>query len=371
MGVATSAAMAMTAPAPIKINGGPLGTLEVSGGLDGYFYALSGAGNATNPGLLGTDKSTGGEVYTGEIKIVKPDGLVQFTIDLYPTNYLPLGHAPTAPSTNTFTLGPLYAAYVTLAPTPNFTISAGQLYTVEGYEGVDDWLNANITESALFWVEYSSGRGVQATYTHGPVSATLEFGDGPDTGVFNTFQSLVTYTFNKNNALTLYGVTNVGRTEPNTFAYGNGTTGSGYGASAPYVNSTMIGAYYDFTYGNLNLVPEAQYVYAKVDHKIGINKFTSNFGVEVIGDYQFGKSPWSLGSMVEYYRNNGPYGWYLNPHSAGLGIALTPTWQRGNIFVRGEVSLLHLTAIGTGSAFGSSGTDRNQAMGLLEAGLMF
>ncbi|MGC9270856.1 MAG: outer membrane beta-barrel protein, partial [Acidiphilium sp.] len=133
----------------------------------------------------------------------------------------------------------------------------------------------------------------------------------------------------------------------------------------------MIGVYYSYTKGAVTLVPEVQYVYAKVDHQIGIDKFTSNFGAELIGDYQFAKTPWSVGGQVVYYSNNGPQAWYLNAHSAGIGIGVTPTWQQGNIFARGEVGLLHLTSVGTGPAFGSSGTDRNQVIGLLEAGVVF
>ena len=275
-------------------------------------------------------------------------------------------------STNTFTLGPVYAAYVTLAPTKDFNISVGQVYSTEGYESSTDWNNPNIIDSPLYYVENSSSRGVAATYTQGPVSATLTYGDGFDSGVFNVIQGLISYSPDAANSVSVYGTANVGRTGPNTFAYGGGTTGSGYSSyNAAYVNSNMIGVYYSYTKGAVTLVPEVQYVYAKVDHQIGIDKFTSNFGAELIGDYQFAKTPWSVGGQVVYYSNNGPQAWYLNAHSAGIGIGVTPTWQQGNIFARGEVGLLHLTSVGTGPAFGSSGTDRNQVIGLLEAGVVF
>ena len=43
-------------------------------------------------------------------------------------------------------------------------------------------------------------------------------------------------------------------------------------------NSQMIGAFYSYTQGNLNLVPEVQYQYAKANAKIGLFKPSSNFG---------------------------------------------------------------------------------------------
>lgn len=364
-------AHALVPPETINIDGGPLGALQLTGGMTGYFYAVSGAGNSSDPGLLGTDKSVGAEAYTLDMKVTKPTGIVQFTVEVYPQNTLALGYKPTAPSLKTFTLGPVYSAYLTLAPTPTFSISAGQIPSVEGWELLQDFSNANVIGSPLYWVENSSSRGVAMTYNNGKVSATAMFGDGFDSGVFNTAQGIVTENFNANNMLSVYGAANLGRTGGNTFAYGGGTTGTGYDAFAPYVNSTLIGSYYSFTSGNLNIVPEVQYVYAKEDQAIGITKFTSSFGAEVIGDYQFGKSPWSLGSMLYYYTNNGDYGWYLNPHSAGVGFGLTPTWQHGHIFARAEGAMLHLTDVGYGAGFGADSNGRNQAMGILEGGVLF
>ncbi|HQT62305.1 MAG TPA: hypothetical protein PLV07_09765 [Acidiphilium sp.] len=373
-----SPAFAMNLPAAQKFDAGPLGTLDVSGGFDGYFYALSGA-SRTNP--LGIQKSTGAIARTLEVDITKSTGQFQFTLDVKPSNSLYFGAQPTELNAHTFSLGPIYAAYATWAPNANFNISVGQVYSTEGWESSTDWKNANLIDSPLYYVENSSSRGVQASYTYGKLSATLTFGDGFDTGVFNTFQELVTYSFDNNNALSFYGTQNVGVTGPAAHAYGttstayaNSYTLTGYGNyNAAYENSDMYGAYYSYTQGNLNVVPEVQYVYAKPNSRLGLNKFTSNFGAEVITNYQFGKSPWSLGSMVFYYKNIGQEGWYLNANSSGFGIGVTPSWIKGHVFVRGEVGLLHLTDLGTGSngGFGSRGTDRNQVMSILEAGLAF
>ena len=367
--LATSTAFAgVNVPPPLKLDGGPLGQLEVSGGLDAMLYATSGSGENS---FLGNSKAAGAAMRVIDLKVDKPTGPVRFTVEVKPDQSLYMGYKPGTISANTFTLGPVYLAYVTLAPTPDFTISVGQVGSLEGWESSTDWFNPNIVDSPLYYVENSSARGVSATYSHGPISATLEFGDGWDTGVFNTFQGLVTYSFNANNSLSVYGEVNVGTTGPTyeSHSYGQYTSTANYGAY--YTNSNMIGAYYEYTHGNLTLIPEVQYVYAKVNHKIGIDKFGSNLGVELMSDYKFGKSPYSVGGQVFYYRNNGPEGWYLNPHSAGFGIGVTPTYSKGIFFVRGEAALLHLTNIGSGQGFGSAGTDRNQVLGVLEAGFVF
>lgn len=367
LAMASQPAMAMNLPAPQKFDAGPLGTLDVSGGFDGYFYALSGMGNNS---ILGNHKSSGAIARIVDVNITKSTGEFQFTLNVQPYASLYFGYNPSQMTSKTFTLGPIYAAYGTWVPSPHFSLSVGQVYSTEGWESATDWKNANIIDSPLYYVENSSSRGVQATITEGKLSATITFGDGFDSGVFNTFQELVTYSFDDNNALSFYGTQNVGTTGPNTFAYGGGTNGLGN----IFVNNDMYGAYYSYTNGNLNVVPEVQYVYAKANQRAGITKFTSNFGAEVITNYQFGKSPWSLGAMAFYYKNIGPGGWYLNPNSGGVGVGVTPSWTKGHLFVRGEVGMLHLTDLGTpsvGGGFGNNGTDRNQVMAILEGGLVF
>jgi hypothetical protein len=372
LAVGITPATAMNLPSSQKINAGPLGELSLSGGFEGYLYALSGNGTKS---VLGDNKSAGSQVRIVDLKVQKPTGLLQYTLELKTYDSVYFGVQPSKMSTNEFTLGPIYAAFITLAPSKNFSISAGQIYSLEGWESSDDWKNANLIDSPLYYVQNSSSRGVSASYSKGNFSATVSFGDGFDSGVFNVTQELVSYSFNKNNTLSVYGTQNLGHTGPNTFAYGGGTTGSGYPSYyAAYVNSDMYGAYYDYINGNLNLVPEVQYVYSKPNHAMGLDKFTSNFGAELIGNYQFGNSPWSVGSMVFYYKNIGPQAWYLNANSGGVGFGVTPSWMVGNIFARGEVGMLHMTDLGTpstGGGFGTSGTDRNQVMGILSAGVVF
>ena len=380
-----SAAFALTPPQPINFQVGPW-TLALTGGVDGYGYTLTGTGDPGTPGLIGT-KDTGMEFLNGLVQVQKSDGLLQFTLEGGSSTSFSLGTKPTQTSIQTFSTGPLYEGALTLAPTSNFSISAGHLASLEGYESTVDWNNYNLLSTSIFYVQNSQSTGVSGTYTKGPVSATLEFSDGFDTLVFNFLQAAGTYTINDTNSVTLYGATNLGHTSLDAHAYGSATTpwwkstvGS-YGVQ--YVNSSMIGGYYSYTRGNLNIVPEVQYVFARQDDSLVVSGspamtgFSSNFGAAVFANYQFGKSPYSLGGWVEYFASNGPDNWFLNPGAKGFGISLTPTWQSKYIFARGAIGWLHLTNIGDGNSpifsggYGSGASGHDQATFALETGVLF
>lgn len=377
---AAPAAHAFNPPSPMKIDGGPLGQLLLSGGADGYAYGLTGAGSSSSPGLLGTDKSGGVEFMNGLVELQKSDGIIQGTIEAGSTNNFVMGYAPHATSVTTFATGPLYAAYLTLVPNSYISISAGHLGSLEGYESGIDWNNFNVLTTDIFEVENSQSTGVQVTGTLGPVSATVLFGDGFDTQQWSYMQASATYTINSNNAATLFGSTNIATIGAGAHFYGSATTpynssfvGSGPGSAAPFVNSSMIGGYYSWTMGNLNVVPEFQYTWATKTPSVGLAKFSSNLGLAVFANYQFGKSPWSLGGWVQYFNSNGPDAWFLNAGSQGVGFSIAPTWQGKYLFVRGDIGFIHLSKVGVpgSAAYTASGNERNQATFLVETGVLF
>lgn len=363
---ALHAAQAMSGPTAIQIDGGPLGALQLSGGVDGYGYYV-------NPVAGGKDN--GANIANGLVELQKTSGQLQFTIEVGSNGGaigLGSGGIPGQTSITTFTTGPLYAGYVTIAPTGSpVTISAGQIGSLEGYESGVDWNNPSQIVTDIFEVQNSQSRGVSANYTAGPLSATVTFGDGFDTGVFNFLQALATYTIDSSNVANIYYAGNLGRTGLNTVTYGGGNTG-GYGAY--YVNSQMIGGYYSYTMGNLNLVPEVQYVYAKADQKLGLTKSSANFGAALFGDYTFGTSPYSVGGWAEYADSTGPDNWFAGAHSELVGFAVSPTWQYKDLFARANIGagyLLNNKSGGVSYGYGSNGTGKTTFVGSLEAGLLF
>jgi hypothetical protein len=375
-------AHAVDLPAPFTFEAGPLGTLQISGGADGYAYALTGAGSDSNKGLLGTSKSEALQFLNGLVKLQKPDGVVQFTIEAGGVNSLTLGSKPNPPTAQKWSTGPLRSVYVTLAPTSSFTISAGQIGSLEGYESAVDWKNFNMLFTSLWDVENAQSVGVSSTYTSGPFTGTVAFSDGFDTNVWNYLQLSGSYAVNDNNNLTLFGATNLGSTGLGARFYGNATTPYtsrtvGSAGAANLVNSSVIGAYYTFTTGNLTLVPELQYVWSTKNPKVGLTDYSSHFGAALFANYKLGDSPFSLGGWLEYFTSNGHEAWFLNPGSQGYGLVAGPTWSpewaQKHLFVRGDIGLLHLTKLGVpgSTGYGSSGTGRNQATFLMEVGVLF
>lgn len=369
---ALHSAHAMNGPAAITIDGGPLGSLNLSGGVDGYAYGMTGtAGNS----VIGNGASNGAEVANALIELQKTTGQFQFTIEIGSNGgAVTLGAShPGETSITSYSTGPLYAGYITLAPdsVPGLTISAGQIGSLEGWEAGVDWLNASQFTTDIWYVQNSQNRGVEAAYSKGPLSLTVAFGDGFDDGVWNFVQALGTYTIDSNNALSVYYAGNLGRTGLNATTYGN-TSVADYGPY--YMNSQMLGAFYSYTVGNLNLVPEVQYVYAKTDHQLGLDAGSSNLGAALFADYTFGKSPYSIGGWVEYENSNGPDSWFIGPNSEAMGISVSPTWQYKDLFARvnaGALYLLNNKYDGASYGYGGHGEDKGMFMSTLEAGLLF
>jgi hypothetical protein len=380
--IVAHSAYALNPPAPIEIDGGPLGNLEFSGGADGLFYSQSGTAdkssilsaqnNGTGSSLLG-DKSNGANVGNLELTLKKPTGVLQFDLEMAIYGGTPaLGSAFGHANLDTFPTSPLKIATVTVAPTNSpITLSAGLVGSLEGYEYTADFNNANIFASSMWYVENNASRGVSAAYSGGPFAVTVTFGDGWYTGVFNFVQALVSYTSGNNSFNAFYGG-NLGRTGLNAETYGECggsrcTVGS-YGAY--YINSQMFGAYDTYTTAAVSITPEVQYVYAKPDHLIGIQKFTSNLGAAVFTDYRFLGTPYLLGGMAQYFNSIGSGNWFLGPRTSGVGFQLSPTWQYKNLFTRVSVGYTHLlTAPEAG--YGNDGRGRNVVQGALEAGLLF
>jgi hypothetical protein len=228
--------------------------------------------------------------------------------------------------------------------------------------------------SSMWFVQNTSSPGVSIGYTQGPVSATVTYGDGWNTYIFNFLQALVSYTFDKENNINVYYAGNLSHSGLNALTFGQcgGTrcTVATYGSN--FINSQLFGGWFTHAVGNLNLTSEVQYVYSKPDHEVGINSFTANFGADLIMDYKIANTPYSVGAMFEYFDSVGPSFWFIGPRAEGIGLEVTPTWQSPDkhLFARASVGAIHLLNA-PGSGYGNNGTGRNVLQAAIEAGFFF
>ena len=61
----------------------------------------------------------------------------------------------------------------------------------------------------------------------------------------------------------------------------------------------------------------------------------------------------------------------FGPGSGGWSVTLTPTFQHGGFFVRGDLSCVHATSYTPGYVFGPTGMNQNQPRAMAEIGFMF
>jgi hypothetical protein len=57
--------------------------------------------------------------------------------------------------------------------------------------------------------------------------------------------------------------------------------------------------------------------------------------------------------------------------SAGNTFTVTPTYQKGGMYLRSDLALVHATNYTPGDVFGVNGTDQNQFRAALEFGFIF
>jgi hypothetical protein len=109
---------------------------------------------------------------------------------------------------------------------------------------------------------------------------------------------------------------------------------------------------------------------------VGVFKGTSATGGAINASYAF-KSGFSLPVRFEYLASSGSVTdgsvnmLGFGAGSKGTTFTATPTYQKGGMFLRGDLGLVHAASYVPGSVFGPTGTDANQFRGVLEFGFIF
>jgi hypothetical protein len=253
--------------------------------------------------------------------------------------------------------GPVPQGFVKLAPNANFSVQAGALPTLQGAEYTFSFENFNIERGLLWNQENAVNKGVQVNFTKGPWAVSLAWTDGYDSDRYNSLSGLVTYTFKNSDTLTFVGQGEVSDVRVNTLL----TPGA-------QSNSQLFDLIYSHTKGKWTISPYVQYTH--VPNVAGITPSGSTIGGALLLKYAF-TPVFSVSARGEYISSSGAASLLYGPGSDAWSVTLTPTFQKGVFFIRGEGSYVGVTKATPGFAFGKDGDAKSQFRALLETGFLF
>jgi hypothetical protein len=340
---------------PIIFDAGPVGKIAANGILDGVGMWQ---GNHV-PG----DNPTQAALSNGQVWIQKTDGWFQF--------YLQAG-AYTLPALatpfldNGKTLSDFYGAvpvgFVKLQAGKNTSFEIGALPTLIGAEYTFTFENMNIERGILWNQENAVNRGIQVNQTMGKFTASLSWNDGFYSNRYSWLTGSLTYT-NGAHSLSFVGGGNYGQTAFQTLA------------TPVQNNGSIYNAIYTYTKGAWIIQPYFQYTDVPTNLKIGILQGAGTRGGAILLSRAF-KKGFSLAGRWEEIASTGSaaqkaVNLMFGPGSSGTSATLTPTFQYGGFFVRGDLSWVHASSITPGDAFGSTGMNKNQPRAMAEIGFMF
>ncbi len=342
---------------PATFDAGPLGKLSVNGIVTGFSQFQ----NNPVPG----DSSAQATLSNGQIFVQRADGKVQYYIQagVYTMQALSAPFVDAQTTMKNF-YGPVPVAYLKLQAAKNTQFLIGALPTLMGAESTFTYQNFNIERGILWNQENAINRGIQVNQTLGKyLSASFSWNDGYYSNRYSWLSGSVTLTKGPH-SLVYDGMGNLGATVFET-------------AATPIQNNGYMHAViYTYTKGPWIVSPYFQYGNLPTNPRVGVIKSTSATGGALNVSYAF-KSGFSLPARVEYLTSSGnATNGSVNllgfgAGSAGTTFTATPTYQKGGVYVRGDLAWVYATNYTPGNVFGTTGTDANQFRGVLEFGFIF
>jgi Putative beta-barrel porin-2, OmpL-like. bbp2 len=344
-------------PKPLNVDGGPLGKVYITG-------AVTGVGLWQNHAFPG-DHTTRGDLSNGQVFVQTTEGPIQFFVQAGVYSLPSLGTAYfKASDMIDLTYGVVPQAFIKVVPLENFNIMVGKLPTLMGAEYTFTFENMNINRGLLWNQENAVNRGVQANYSKGPLSVSLSFNDGYYSKKYNWLSGLVSYAVTPHDTISVVATGNVGRTKKTSFA-----------TPLAQNNGQLLNLIWTHNAGRWTITPYLQYTHVPKDDTLGIAHSASTYGAAILAKYSF-TPQFSLAGRAEYINSsgsvsNGAPSLLYGPGSNAWSLTLTPTYQRGIYFVRGEGGYLRANNITSGSALGPDFNDKSQTRAMIETGITF
>jgi len=345
----------LSALPPAMFEAGPFGKLAVNG-------LLVGSGIWTGNYVPG-DNSHQAALSNGQIFIQKTDGWFQYYMQAGAYNIPSLG-APFVATDKTLSklYGPVPVAFVKLLAGKNTSFLIGELPTLIGAEYTFTFENMNVNRGLLWNQENAVNRGIQVNQTMGKFVASLSWNDGFYSNRYSWLTGSLTYAKGPHSVAFVAGG-NYGQTATQTYA------------TPVQNNSSIYNVIYTYTKGPWIIQPYFQYTNVPTNAKIGIVNGASTIGGAILASYAF-KHGFSLPVRWEHISSSGnaaqqTVNLLYGPGSAATSITVTPTFQHGGFFVRGDLAYVHASNITPGSAFSQTGNSQNQPRAMAEIGFMF
>src|SRR5215472_4599309 len=341
---------------PAVFDAGPLGKVSANG-------FLSGMGLVQNNPVPG-DKDSQVGLSNGQIILQKADGVFQFYLQAGMYNIPSLG-TPFLQTDKTVSnlYGPVPVGFVKLQAGKNTSFQIGSLPTLIGAEYTFSFENMNIDRGLLWNQEPAISRGIQVNQTMGKFTASVSWNDGFYSNRYTWMSGSLAYT-NGPHSLAFVAGGNLGQTKFQTLAVPVQNNGSIYNVIYTYNKGSWI------------IQPYYQYTSVPTNAAIGVVKGAHTNGFAILASHAFPHG-FSLPARFEYIASSGKtadpdvVNLMYGPGSNGTSFTVTPTFQYGGFFLRGDLAIVHAGSYTPGLVFGPNGNDNNQFRAVAELGFMF
>ena len=358
----------MTAnPAPAVFDAGPVGKIMVDGVLSGLALYQS----PTQVDVNGNDHEGSGiaDLANAQVIINKTDGLFQFYLEGGAYSLPTLGSNYYRTETiDQDTFGILPVGFVKIVPNSNFNIMVGALPTLIGGEYTFTFQNMNIERGLLWAQEPVFSKGIQANYTKGPIALSLAWTDGYWSNDFTSLSGLATYTFKNGDTLAFAGEGSLSDIHLRTFPFVDTLR-----TPPPQANGQVYNLLFSHTQGPWTISPYIQFTSTPLVtgkfHSI-LSNTGETWGVAVLTKYSF-TPVWSLSGRVEYIDSSGKQSLLYGINSNAWSFTITPSYQQGVFFARGELSYVTIGSGTPGAEFGKNGNSSSQTRVLVDPGVVF
>lgn len=335
------------------MDAGPLGKIDVDGVISGMGLVQDHHG--------ATDDTAEAALSNAQIWIQKPDGWWQFYVQAGAYNILSVGLPYLSTQKNVGELfGPVPYAWLKLAPGKSTSFLIGSLPPLVGAEATFDFQNMNVERGLLWNQENSVNRGVQVNQAWGKLTASMSWNDGYYSNRYSWLSGSLTYASGPHSA-SFQAMGNLGQTKFRT------------PVTPVQNNGQMYAVVYTWTKGSWVVQPYWQHGTVPTNAAAGIASGASTDGGAVLVTRTL-RHGWSLSGRGEAIASTGS-GAAVNllygPGSAAWSATLTPTYQSGRFFVRGDVSVVRASSMTPGDGFGRAENEASQARGVVEVGVLF